>query len=445
MSKRTDLDYPELDNETIKVTGFLNLKSATMKTEKITVLVGEQAAGKSILAKLQYFFWKYQSDLFHEEILSKKTIAGYSRDKVDEFFELFSVTINPPDKFKIEYENNDIEICIERTETGYKPKITISPFLEKLYMKAKRAHIKHSKIEREYYKIIREGNKIEYEKYKKISNSYHKLRSDLDKFNAGIPDVLYVPAARSFFLTIEDNIFALLATETESLEPLIVQFGKFYARAKRAYERRGMTGLGKNGRSGAQDIKDILKGDFIKPKDKYIIRASWGDVELRNASSGQKEALPLILSLLYFPSAFQRSDYSVRMYPSSVKKNKNKNKLIIIEEPEAHLFPTAQRVLVKMIADVVRKEKCKVMIATHSPYIPACVNNEIKIAENDDDSLDVTAYHISDGTAEDVYYKKYNLINVNKLDEASTQIAKEYCEQIAKAKKRLKNKSESLG
>ena len=63
MSKDNVLEYPKLDNEVITVKNFMVIKEATMKCGDITVLVGEQATGKSLLAKLRCFFWEYQEGL----------------------------------------------------------------------------------------------------------------------------------------------------------------------------------------------------------------------------------------------------------------------------------------------------------------------------------------------------------------------------------------------
>ena len=428
MGKRTGLDYPELDNESIKVTGFLNLKSVKMETGTITVLIGEQAAGKSILAKLQYFFWKYQSDLFDAETISQKTIAGYSRDKVDEFFELFSVTNKNPEPFKIEYKNNDIEICLERTKTGHKPRITTSSFLEKLYTKVKKHRIKHLKSERDYYGASREMREKKYEEHEKMGRAYHKLRRELDKFNEAIPNVLYVPAARSFFSTIENNVFAFLAKGKESLDPLIVQFGEFYETAKSINQRPTVYGVEKSGRRGTQVIKDILKGDFLQENDEDIIRTAWGDVELRHASSGQQEALPLILSLLYFPSVSLRNNYHLRVNFPSVKKNKNR--LIIIEEPESHLFPTAQKRILEEIVKVSKGTSCSVLIATHSPYILSCLNKEIHQAKKDKKEINVRAYYARKQKLDDIYDTDDKLIDLSDFDATSMAISNELIEAL---------------
>ncbi len=451
MSENDKISYPELKNEVIEVTNFLVIKSikkSPMECGDITVLVGEQASGKSILAKLQYFFWKYQSDLFDEETLSNKTIAGYSKDKVDEFFELFSVTINPPTPFKIEYKSNDIEICLERVKTGHKPRITISPFLEKLYSRVRNSHKKYLKFDLGHYSMgrgafeqISEKSDRKYEESRKKSIAHRALGLELDNFFTNVPDVLYVPAARSFFLTIEDNIFALLAKGTETLDALTLQFGEFLQPATRMHQKRNMHASERGGKLGATIIKEVLKGELIQENDKSIIRAPWGDVELRHASSGQKEALPLILSLLYFPADFRRRAFSVRIYPFSVKRKRNQ--LLIIEEPEAHIYPDSQRALIKMIAEVVRKKNCKVTIATHSPYIPACVNNEIIAAQNEGETLAVSAYHVSNGTARSIYYEKHDLIDVDKLDEVSDKIADEYFDLTEKQDSAKKGKGKS--
>ncbi len=428
MSKKIGLEYPELDNESITVTGFLNLKSVKMEMGEITVLIGEQAAGKSILAKLQYFFWKYQSDLFDEETLYKKTIAVYGRDKVDEFFELFSVTSKNPEPFKIEYKNNDIEICLERTKPGHKPRITTSLFLEKFYVRVKRVHIKYSKLEPWRYRVGKKESEKKRREYEKIEKAYHVLNYDLHKLRHSLPNVLYVPAARSFFSTIENNVFAFLAKGKESLDPLIVQFGEFYETAKSINQRPTAYGVEKSGRRGTQVIKDILKGDFLQENDEDIIRTAWGDVELRHASSGQQEALPLILSLLYFPAVSLINNYHPRVNFSSVKKNKNR--LIIIEEPEAHLFPTAQKRILEEIVKVAQGTSCSILIATHSPYILSCLNKEIHQAKKDKKEINVRAYYARKQKLDDIYDTDDKLIDLSDFDATSMAISNELIEAL---------------
>ncbi len=427
MGKDNVLEYPKLDNEIIKVTGFLNLKSAKMKTGKITVLIGEQASGKSILAKLQYFFWKYQSDLFDKETISKKTMDDHNKSQIDNFLELFSVTSKKLGQFKIEYKSNGIEICLECIKSGHKLKITTSPFLKDRYTKMKKIDEKHSNFDRSSYATSMMQYEEEREAHEKIMQDYEALSVELAKFSVNVPDVLYVPASRSLFLTIEDNIFAFLARGNESLDPLIVQFGKFYELAKRRYQKTSEEKAAKN---GTTIVKDILKGEFIQENDKDIIRSSWGDVELRNASSGQKEALPLILSLLYFATV-------INVFLPDLKQifvrrffELNNNQLIIIEEPEANLFPTAQKRILEEIVKVSQERGCLVLIATHSPYILSCLNKEIHQAKKDKREINVRAYYARKQKLDDIYDTDDDLIDLSDFDETSTAISNEFIEAL---------------
>ena len=63
-----------------------------------------------------------------------------------------------------------------------------------------------------------------------------------------------------------------------------------------------------------------------------------------------------------------------------VDSNNNKNILYTttIEEPEAHLFPEAQRDITYLITLLANQPKSQVIITTHSPYILAALNNLVE-------------------------------------------------------------------
>lgn len=54
---------------------------------------------------------------------------------------------------------------------------------------------------------------------------------------------------------------------------------------------------------------------------------------------------------------------------------------MVIEEPEAHLHPRAQRILAKLIAKAVNKFKKTVLITTHSDYLLYSINNLIALSK----------------------------------------------------------------
>ncbi|WP_029033397.1 ATP-binding protein [Salinimicrobium terrae] len=70
-----------------------------------------------------------------------------------------------------------------------------------------------------------------------------------------------------------------------------------------------------------------MNGTYLREKEKdFILHKDNRKVNLSNASSGQQETLPLVtvLKVLNYSSFF------------------NGGATLYIEEPEAHLFPTAQ-------------------------------------------------------------------------------------------------------
>ena len=72
-----------------------------------------------------------------------------------------------------------------------------------------------------------------------------------------------------------------------------------------------------------------------------------------------------------------------------------KDDLLIIEEPEAHLHPKNQRILVKYIVRAVNNG-LNVMLTTHSDYVIEQFNNFVRLSAIDTDNLDEFAYTPAD-------------------------------------------------
>ncbi len=389
MSKNDVLEYPKLDNEVITVKNFMVIKEATMKCGDITVLVGEQATGKSLLAKLRYFFWNYQADLSRSIIfysfhgLKGDGIKEHKEAKIKLFNELFSNVKNIKNEFALSFESGDISISIKKDKKNSEIKI------------------EHSKGLKNFIKGVQD-----------IVNKNYQLEGSITisgtKFDfQSLPSVLYVPASRLFFATIEGNPFEFFDKKTYSFDLLLRSFGAFWINQKKRFSKEFKDS--KKSDIWFNNARTILAGDYVHKDDTDYIKNDWGGtVELKDASSGQQEVLPLLAALYDFSH------------------EKMKNQLLIIEEPEANIYPTAQRVLMKMIAEFARKKGCKVMITTHSPYIPTCVNNEIQIAMNEQAPLDVKAYYVSDRTAQDIYLKKEDMMDTDQIDSVSEELMSEY-------------------
>ncbi len=410
MGKDNVLEYPKLDNEVITVTNFLVIKEATMKCGDITVLVGKQATGKSLLAKLRYFFWDYQQDLMnfdlfvYEGIKKFKDIKKYNERKINLFCELFPDIEISKNKFLVIFENDGISITIKKDS---KIEIEISKKLKSL--------IKDAQEVLDSIQVSFDDESDSNEKFSsRRANSIRRrmlLRSRI-AFN-NVPSVLYVPASRLFFATVHGNIFRFMNSGEYSFDRLSKRFSGFWETHREDFSNSFKNPEQKE--SWFKVARDILAGKYVYKDRTDYIKNDWGEmVRLKDASSGQQEVLFLLAAINYFP-------------------NENKeNQLMIVEEPEAHIYPDSQRDLIKMIADVAREHRCKMMITTHSPYIPACVNNEIHPAQTK--NLTANAYHVSNGTAEDIYHEEHDLINMKKMDEAFRKIAEDYHNLIIKNK-----------
>ena len=128
---------------------------------------------------------------------------------------------------------------------------------------------------------------------------------------------LFVPASRLFYATLRDEIFSILALN-EKIDRIMLKFGEFYENAKAQIWRSPRW---REYVHSSRYFKRILEGKFIRESGQDWLQMAHGRIELSRASSGQQEALPLLVSILRFPG---------------------RNRTLIIEEPEAHLFPEAQ-------------------------------------------------------------------------------------------------------
>ena len=130
---------------------------------------------------------------------------------------------------------------------------------------------------------------------------------------------------------------------------------------------------------------------------------------MSRASSGQQEATPLLMAISQFPDL---------------------GRTLIIEEPEAHLFPSAQvKVLDYLVRQSVR-HGTSVLFTTHSPYMLSALNNcLIRSKANMDPSLQVDqvrAYSLSDGYSKNLLDEETKLISADYIDSVSEDIARKF-------------------
>lgn len=182
-------------------------------------------------------------------------------------------------------------------------------------------------------------------------------------------------------------------------------------------------------------IEKIIKGKYsISENGERIIYDNEENdyVLLSNASSGQQEVIRILQDILI----------------SIAEESKV---FRILEEPEAHLFPSAQKQLIELLTFLMNQnEDNQIIITTHSPYVLTVFNNLIfskRITDknpdtNNDvneiiqkefwiDSDDFSAYNLgktedNERKSQSIINEKTGLIQQNYLDEVSEKLGNDF-------------------
>ncbi len=246
---------------------------------------------------------------------------------------------------------------------------------------------------------------IDLSNFRTYGDFREKIRNNLFIFE----HPLFVPASRSFFSTIRQEIFTLLSMD-EKIDKILLHFGSFFERyRKMKLFPSELNIVSENIERAKKHHFNILGGYHIHYQDRDWIEMPRGKIELSKASSGQQAALPLILALTRFPL---------------------KGRTLIVEEPEAHLFPTAQAEITDLIVMQSIRNQTRMFITTHSPYILSSLNiylmRGIRSLENGVNPEAVTAYSIVDGKVTSIIDPDTKLISAEYIDSVSEKINEEF-------------------
>jgi predicted ATPase len=414
--------------EKLIVSNFLNIKHIELELGKINILIGPQVQGKSVIAKLVYFFnqfWFYyrQSLLylqnqneFNDFILSifKKIFPEYTwinqQFKISYFIEGYEIILNnSSDKkreLEIKYSENLVKVRQE-IHTVFFEDIPESQKENSIYLEIIQGFLKRKGL-------------LNYLISKFVPNIQESLNLDRT--------LIFIPSNRSFFCFLKENIFEFL--EKFEYDYFIKAFGRLYNdEIKYKYVTRN-----DNLKSTKFDLEsidnisfNILKGQYAYEQQLDFICSKDGrKIRLNDASSGQQEVLPIIVLL----SAFGLAD---------------DNCFFFIEEPEAHLFPAAQNDIVNLMSLIfnITEKRHSFFITTHSPYILTAFNTLIQagntykkiIAENREHQLpelfkivpenqmldikDIRVYSLENGKIENIIEEEFQVIDANIIDDIS--------------------------
>jgi predicted ATPase len=385
-------------NERLIVKNFLCLKDIDIEVKDFLVLIGPQAAGKSLCAKLLYFFRTIfvEIALYYFDTSTSKKRSDLDMLLRNKFEFFLPKSYWDEQDFYIEYQYGAEKIFGIEKEKKQGLKLYFDPKLLEIL---------------QYIKPLPQN----------MIDNVDRDPKTLMLNKASIPLLIYnifIPAGRAFFSLLQENISRSLGTDN-NLDPFLVEFGRFYEGIKQIkcdipLEARTL-------------IAAILKGEYM-PEENLVRLADGSKITLELLSSGQQEALPLALVFAYIIFLHLNPPEYTNIY---------------VEEPDAHLFPDAQEQMTRLISFLRYNAgyKVKFVITTHSPYILAAFNNLIKagdIVRHNPSLKDVvckeipesmridierfSAYALENGGAADIIDKETNLINADAIDSVSESV-----------------------
>ncbi|WP_320169161.1 ATP-binding protein [Maridesulfovibrio sp.] len=394
------------------IENFYNIKQAELDFKRFNILIGPQAAGKSLIAKVLYFL---NESILTNHLTHSTSTEQISQDTFNLFHSIFetktlqknfSINIFATNNYSYSFnqdglstpKNDPIKEIINKNYTSLEKEILDG--IKKTVSGLKRIDINSKELEEDPL-------------YQKLYQDFLTTLADSTNY---LPTKkhLFIPASRALVNILQDNSFWVT---NEGVDIILSRFGKRYF--------SNLKTLTAKNNFSCPELQDLIKGEVQHTTSGYSITNTEHQVSLHNASSGQQAIVPLLIAL--HESAIPYQDR-------------------YIEEPEAHIFPDAQHSLIKYIAKTHNQTKGQMTITTHSPYILTAVNNLIYagtvgkqsaekaakvrniIPENQWlNAEDVAAYMVeADGTVRSIMDKDTGLIDADSIDDVSGKIGTEF-------------------
>jgi hypothetical protein len=354
---------------TLSVKNFSCIDEATFELAPVTIFIGPQASGKSVLTKLFYFF----ASIFNEQYPSAEdgdSIRVFKKRICQKFYEWFPPTAWGKKPFQIDYIAGPFRCRISRKENNRRIldeiELNFSDFFESQYSKlvmSYRRFQKHKLSDDEF-------DPQSLDQSWKVRQDSSRMLSSILK-NEFINYQLFIPAGRSFFANLGKAIAML--EHGSQLDDLTKSFGRIFTSL---LDNKGFYFFGDKPNPKVKEfinyqkkeISSVFGGEIkLSKNDTHVSTKDGRKIPFSALSSGQQELLPLLLIIQHFTKV-------------QASKTNKATDVIYIEEPEAHLFPTAQGELTAHLAAVSNfiSPYGHLFITTHSPYVLSKLNTLIK-------------------------------------------------------------------
>lgn len=422
----------------LEIRHFGPIQHLSIEVKDFMLLIGPQASGKSTIAKTIYFIKSLSDELvryFMEAVNANdfsKATGVYAKMIRQKFLNYFGASRHLEGLYlKFIYTDEVwIEISLETDKQYITPRF--SPGLTAAFKKlVQDAESYTQSLHPKNPSLLTSAELLQLDKAKNQYFTYIKGRCNA--IFQEERELIFIPAGRSLLATLSEqlqyvNLSGLDFLMQSFLTKINIVRPIFNKSLAEIIEERKALSLHptdtETARQAEQIITSILKGSYQYDKSGEKIYFSPDRyVKLNFSSSGQQESLWILL-LLFIVVLEQQKVF------------------MVIEEPEAHLFPEAQREICHLIAMVANMQHSQVIVTTHSPYIAASFNN-LMLAERAGvirpaevirhipknlwlPGEKVFAGMMQNGTVENIIDPELHLIEQERMDTVSQHINRDF-------------------
>lgn len=403
----------------IEINNLGPINHCCIDLKKFCVLTGQQASGKSTVAKAIFFFRTIKDDcltLYSRGKLSgidnqdmSRSLKKYLRGK---FMQMFGSSWSMSMDMQMSYqfgENTYIKLLLRKST--YSESQNYIDFL----------------FSEDISRMLRELNTTDYEREQILQKIQGVFQDDFE--------TVYIPAGRSLITLLTSQLNYILSAmddgQKKSIDYCTQNYMERILRLKPLFSD-GMRDMYYNKLYTTtiplkkdiliklmETIDQILKGKYqYAGGEERLFVNDHQYVKLNYSSSGQQEVI-WILNLLFYYMLENRKIY------------------LILEEPESHLYPEAQSRVAEAMAIFLNAGN-HMLVTTHSPYILGSINNlmyagmlskkaaeaveKIIVKERQMHVEDTMAYYVKEGILNNIMDDSEPLIQNSVIDGISIEI-----------------------
>ncbi|WP_232472952.1 AAA family ATPase [Brachyspira pilosicoli] len=351
----------------IIIKNLLVVKDFEMEINKFNLIIGEQSSGKSTISKAIFFFKEINTQIkvyifAYKNKIQYRIKEIYNNIIKDFFISIFGQLENIDNDLYLKYiykSNTYIEITKKNNNLNINYSEDIITFFNKLEID----------IKKNFEEYLNVNSLIIFEDIFERG-----IGKEINDFFENELITYYIPASRSSIALLNNQRTRL---DYNTIDLIFYPFFTLVEKIEFLF-KDGVRNFINNSND---DNKKIFLNEMNKKIEKYMggeyfCDDKFGYIKLENSnkkipvdkiSSGQQEILWLLNCLL------------------GIAWLNRKNIFLIIEEPEAHLYPKMQKEIIDFIVNFMNMTNNSILITTHSPYILTSANNLLyagKLREN---------------------------------------------------------------